>query len=728
MRVAAALALAGILAPPAPAPPGERERLAAWARLYGVVRWFHPTDAATEVDWDRLAVEGVKAARAAQSRPQLERALRELVAPSGAGIVIGGGLLPAGSPARAVTPLVAWRHLGFGLGAHSGGIYQSVRTHRSQPGAIDGFATLMQTVPGVALRGRRIRLTARVKAEAAGQDGAAALWLRVDRGETPGFFDNMHDRPIRSPQWREYAIEGTVDGDATQVAFGVMAQGRVRAGFDAASLSVGEGGGAWRPLEIADPGFEGEAGWFRAGNSRAAVVSRERGDAPEGRQWLALRSDAATALPFDAPLRAGHHADVDLGAGVRARVPLVLADAEAKVNAEQERLLAAPRANAVTRAAGDRDVLLADVIVAWNLFRHFYPYWPETGVDWEAKLPALLQAALAAAPTREAHLTVLRRLVAEARDGHGSVADPAPRGPRGVLPIAVRGVAGRWVVIASTVPDTVRPGDVVVAVDGRKRWLEEEEALQSGSPQWRREGAARALAWGVAGDRVRLQLERAGATVTAELTRRSGEAAPEKRPEKVGEIRPGVWYVDLTRADWAAIEPHLARIAGARAVVFDVRGYPTDAGARILPHLVTAPERARWMHVPHFVEPFAQIAGWQDHGWDIAPASPRIGGQVAFLTDGRAISYAESVMGYVEDLRLGAIVGSPTAGTNGNVNSLALPSGMSVMFTGMRVTRHDGTPFHLAGVRPTLAVDPTLAGIQAGRDEVLERALDHLAR
>jgi hypothetical protein len=196
----------------------------------------------------------------------------------------------------------------------------------------------------------------------------------------------------------------------------------------------------------------------------------------------------------------------------------------------------------------------------------------------------------------------------------------------------------------------------------------------------------------------------------------------------VAELRPGVWYVDLTRADWAAVEPRLPQIAAARAVIFDVRGYPTDAGARILPHLIAAPEGALWMHVPRFVEPFARVAGWDGHGWNVAPVAPRIGGKVAFLTDGRAISYAESVMGYVEDLHLGAIVGSPTAGTNGNVNSITLPSGHTVMFTGMRVTRHDGSPFHLAGVRPTVAVAPTLAGILAGRDEVLERALDHVGR
>jgi C-terminal processing protease CtpA/Prc len=109
-------------------------------------------------------------------------------------------------------------------------------------------------------------------------------------------------------------------------------------------------------------------------------------------------------------------------------------------------------------------------------------------------------------------------------------------------------------------------------------------------------------------------------------------------------------------------------------------------------------------------------------GWDLKPARPRIAGKVVFLTDDGAISYAESVMGYVADRRLGTIVGSTTAGTNRHVASFTTPGGFSVGFTGMRVTRHDGrSPHHLVGVQPDVAVTPTLEGVRTGRDEVLER-------
>jgi C-terminal processing protease CtpA/Prc len=135
------------------------------------------------------------------------------------------------------------------------------------------------------------------------------------------------------------------------------------------------------------------------------------------------------------------------------------------------------------------------------------------------------------------------------------------------------------------------------------------------------------------------------------------------------------------------------------------------------------------MHVAKIIGPFGASEGWQSVGWNLRPASPHFSGKIVFLTDGRAISYAESVMGYVADLKLGTIVGSTTAGTNGNVAMFPVPGGFNVTFTGMRVTRHDGrTPHHLAGIKPDIAVTPTLAALRKGQDELLERALVEIRR
>jgi hypothetical protein len=44
----------------------------------------------------------------------------------------------------------------------------------------------------------------------------------------------------------------------------------------------------------------------------------------------------------------------------------------------------------------------------------------------------------------------------------------------------------------------------------------------------------------------------------------------------------------------------------------------------------------------------------------------------------------------------------------------------------MRVVKRDGRQHHLVGIQPTLPASRTIAGVIAGRDEVLEKALHHV--
>ena len=731
LPVAAALLLSVTAAP---APPREIDNVAAFARLYGVVHFFYPSDTAAELDWNRFAVHGVSRVRVARTPAELETALRQLVAPLGPGIEIGARLSPPPAPAGGGEGLVAWRYTGPGFSA-GGGPYRAKRTHRSAPAPTDGFVTLMQTVPAAALRGRAIRLGGQVRATPGDASGSAALWLRVDRpNQVMGFFDNMGNRPIREPEWRPYAIEGTVADDAENVAFGAMAVGAVTADFDGIELAVKGAPGDWTAVPIKDAGFEeaaaegGGGGWFRTGTKNASI-SRPTGGAPQGGQYLRFAPPAAGAadvelFPEGVPIP-GAHADLDLGAGLKARVPLALADAEARPDPARKAGLDALRA-AVAAVGGpsetpDVDQRLADVVVAWSVLRHFYPYWTEAGVDWDSRLTPRLEAARAA-ESRAAQRDALKGLVADVRDGHGFVADTLDKTERAELPVALAVVEGRLVVTSSAVASEAPVGAVVLTIDGAPaaERLARAVSLASGTTQWRQVAGTWPLVSGPKGATVKLGLD-SGREVTLTY---GAPPPPPKRPGPVAEVEPGVWYVDLTRAKMAEVAPKVAALAAARGVVFDVRGYPTDAGAGVLPHLLDAPEADRWMHVAKIVGPFYETAGWLDIGWDVKPASPRIAGRVVFLTDGGAISYAESVMGYVADRKLGTIVGGTTAGTNGNIAAFMTPGGFNVGFTGMRVTGHDGrSPHHLVGVKPDIAVAPTIEGLRAGRDEVLERGL-----
>ena len=316
--------------------------------------------------------------------------------------------------------------------------------------------------------------------------------------------------------------------------------------------------------------------------------------------------------------------------------------------------------------------------------------------------------------------------MADARDGHGRVVDTLHRVERAAPPVQLGVIGNRIVVTASGVPSDAPVGAVVSAIDGvpALERVAMEMRLASGSSQWREVRALQEITSCPKGTVIKIVLE--GATAPHEISVRCDATQPpaEKRPEPLAELESGIWYADLTRARSVDVTPVLPKLANAAGVVFDVRGYPTDAGAQILPHLIEWEETDRWMHVAKITGPFGQSAGWQSFGWDLKPTSPRVSGKIVFLTDGRAISYAESVMGYVAGRKLATIIGSPTAGTNGNIVTFAVPGGFNVIFTGMRVTGHDGrTPHHLIGIQPDILVAQTLVALREGRDEVLDRAV-----
>ena len=98
----------------------EVEYVAAFARLYGVVRFFTPSDAAAEIDWNRFAIHGVSRVRGAPDRAAFEASLRDLVSLLGPGIEIAQALSPPPPKAETADPLVAWRYLGPGFSAMVG--------------------------------------------------------------------------------------------------------------------------------------------------------------------------------------------------------------------------------------------------------------------------------------------------------------------------------------------------------------------------------------------------------------------------------------------------------------------------------------------------------------------------------------------------------------------------------------------------------------------------------
>lgn len=429
---------------------------------------------------------------------------------------------------------------------------------------------------------------------------------------------------------------------------------------------------------------------------------------------------------------------VDLGGGVSASVPLAVYTTREDL---PDSLPAPSRPLSDSTAVPNRATRLAVASTLWSVAQHFYPYFDIVGTNWDSTLAPTL-AAVATQSDPDAFDGTLERLVAALHDGHGSfysARDQARHRWFAHPPVRLGWVEGR--IVVSVVEEAaaaagVLTGDEVLRVDGRPvaDVLAEREARTSGATAgYVRSIALRQMLIGFPGSTVELSLRNPlGPDTTSHqvhLARVEGPYMPRAAPAKVSEVAPGVYYLDLGRiadADFTAVLPQLLRATG---VIFDIRSYPRAVSTpAILATLSDTALHSAPFEVPVVAGPDRRFSAFLDGGWPVRPSPTRVRAPAAFLIGPDVVSYGETTMGIVEAYHLGVMVGSTTAGTNGNVNFVKLPGGYGFRFTGMRVRKHDGSPLHGVGIRPTVPVERTIRGLRDGHDEVLDRAVALLRR
>lgn len=189
-------------------------------------------------------------------------------------------------------------------------------------------------------------------------------------------------------------------------------------------------------------------------------------------------------------------------------------------------------------------------------------------------------------------------------------------------------------------------------------------------------------------------------------------------------VLPGdIGYVNMGIVDEADLIAVFDSLENAPAIIFDMRNYPTNDLLyqwcdSLLPYGV-------WF--ANFFEPDAAYPGtvlYSQAGCGPYPSNPNYyQGMVILLVNeitqsaqefqAMAISMAPNVL----------IVGSQTAGADGNVNYTTYPTGIYMYYTSLGVSFANGTQTQRVGIVPTNVVHPTLAGIRAGADEVLDTAI-----
>ena len=376
----------------------------------------------------------------------------------------------------------------------------------------------------------------------------------------------------------------------------------------------------------------------------------------------------------------------------------------------------------------------------WNMVEYWFPNRDVIGEDWDGVLREFVPR-LVAAGTREEYEPVMMALVARAQDTHANLwssLDIQPPKGSAQVPVRLRFI-GEGAVVTAYAHATLGPatglriGDVVRTIDGVPvdtliaRWRPMYAASNEAA---RLRDMAVTLTRGEPGP-VRLGVARDGAPLELAATRvaldsldQAGGRTHDLPGPAFRRLSDDVAYLKLSSARAADAGDYVRDAAGARCLIIDIRNYPSSFTVFTLgSHLVdSVTDFVRWTFCD------ARNPGaftWSDPT-RLTPQAPRFEGGVAILVDEVTQSSAE-YHALAFRARPGAVVvGSTTAGADGNVSAIPLPGGLHTMFSGIGVFYPDRRPTQRVGIVPDLVVRPTVAGIRAGRDEVLEAAVQRV--
>jgi C-terminal processing protease CtpA/Prc len=723
-RVAAAGALLFLaLAARADTTTGETDRLMSLARVWAMAKYLDPAVVLSDVDWDRSLVKAIPAVRAAKSDDDFAAA-------------VDGMLRTLNDPATTVLTYAATPPAGPAVPLYrieEGIVIVNLGGYAARHGADAMWATVSSALPEIAK-------SSGVIVDLRGSPETAA-----DVASVVGVMNTLVRQNVNAPAARVLLHSGY----APQ-------QGETSGGYYSGFLLLP---GAWMnaprdgraPMRVV---FVADA---RARVPALALAMREAGLA-------AIVSDGAidegnfapTRIePLDARhavrLRTGHLLAADSHADVVTATPMPAAMALATGRQPMPKRAAPASAENVTpkpykerdypeMAYPDPEYRLLAAFRIWSVIEFFYPYRHLLG-DWDAVLREAIPRFLAARDASD-YTRAVMEMAAHVEDGHTSVGGPGVTRllGNGRLPFALMQVEGQPAVV-QLYPELpkdagVQVGDVVVSVDGEPmaaRMARLRPLLTASTETARNDRIANAALFGPKETPARLELRGADGGVRVVTLART-TAFQSDLGRDAWKLLPGnIGYVNLARLTVPQVEAMFAALKDTRALVFDMRGYPNGTAWPIAERINTRKAKVGAL----FRRPMFTGNSWSGEtsaGWFFEQQvpggseskTPKYAGRTVMLIDDRAISQSEHTALFFEQANGTTFIGTPTAGANGDVTNYVVPGGLTIRFTGHDVRHADGRQLQRIGIQPDVVAAPTLAGLRAGRDEVLERALAYL--
>ena len=384
----------------------------------------------------------------------------------------------------------------------------------------------------------------------------------------------------------------------------------------------------------------------------------------------------------------------------------------------------------------------------WNMVQYFHPDRDVLADDpaeaasyWDRILRDSIPA-IALAKTSLAYQQELMKFIGAIHDTHANLwSSLSARPPVGTcqFPVEIRFVEGAALVVAHNTLSgqpggNLRPGDVLekldgVAIDELVKQLKPFYAASNDAARLR--DIAASLTRGACGP-VPVAVSRDKQSVELTVNRVStgtlnlAAGSTHDRPGATSQmLSSDVAYLKLSSVEAAKAASYIQSATGSKGLIIDIRNYPSQFVPFALGSLLVSEP----VDFVRFTSGDVSNPGAFHWGGAVGltPQQPQYAGKVVILVDEISQSQAEYTAMAFRAAPGAIVLGSTTAGADGNISLVPLPGGLSSYISGIGVFYPDKRPTQRVGIVPDVEVKPTIALLSQGRDELLEEAYRRLA-
>lgn len=381
-----------------------------------------------------------------------------------------------------------------------------------------------------------------------------------------------------------------------------------------------------------------------------------------------------------------------------------------------------------------RNFRLLSLFKYWNTIEYFYPYKYLTDQNWDEVLLEMIPKFINSESDSDYHLAMLETVI-KLDDTHANFYTKKIHDYFGLKSIPIRfKVIESKAVITSFYNDSLakindlRIGDILEKIDGKnvREIIFNNKKYINGSNDNVKSKNYDFTVFNGSIDSANLTIKRNEIYINKQVGRYNEELFKSKKilnPEKYKILENNIGYIDMANLEMKDVDKMMLSLKSTKALIIDLRNYPN-----FIPFLIARRLIQTKKSFVKFIEPDLSYYGkfrWRDGMIINQIRNEYYNGDVILLVNEETQSAAEFSAMLLQIGDNVITIGSQTAGADGNISKIEF-LGFKSFISGIGVFYPDNSETQRKGVKINIEVNQTIKGIQEGRDEILEKAIEYL--